>query len=85
MAAARRLAHALSLGHVGSEAHPRAEPKNSIEDIDRGEGINISEAAGARPHGHGGKVNQGGDTYPTLSGACQLQGSSWLWRRDAMP
>lgn len=54
---AARLSDALALRNVGSHGDPRTEPEDSVDDVDRREGIHISKSAGSRPHGHGGEIN----------------------------
>ena len=56
----------LTLRHIASHTNPGREPQNGVQAVDGCEGINVSEAACARPHGHGHEVDQAGDTKPTL-------------------
>lgn len=56
----------LSLGDVGSETDPSTEPENRIEDVDTGEGVDVTEASGSWPHRHCHQVDQAGNTQPAL-------------------
>jgi tRNA(Phe) wybutosine-synthesizing methylase Tyw3 len=43
----------LALRNIRRKTNPSTSPENRIEDIDTGKGVNVSEAAGARPHRYG--------------------------------
>jgi hypothetical protein len=56
----------LSLGDIGCQTDPGTEPKKRVEDIDTGEGVDVTEASSSRPHWYCDQVDQTGDTQPAL-------------------
>lgn len=56
----------LTLRHIASHTDPGREPQNGVQAVDGCEGINVTEASRAGPHGHGHEVDQAGDTEPAL-------------------
>lgn len=55
-----------TLSDIGCHTNPGGKPENRIQRVDACEGIDVAESTGSGPNRDSDKVDQTGDTKPTL-------------------